>query len=101
MRSTSASRSPVSVDLDRLEAQLIPARRLAQRDAEHDRRAESQREHRGTARRLGEPSEERHPRRRETHRALIDEKRDRAPVAQRARHALHRFLVVDTVMPIR
>src|SRR5690348_15562506 len=61
--------------LHRLERQSKLPRRSTQRDAEHHRRAEPQREHRGAARRLRESSEERHPRRRETNRALIDEKR--------------------------
>ena len=82
-------------DLDRLEAQLIPARRLAQRDSEHHRRPESQRKNCGTARCLGKPPEERHPRRRQTHGALVDEKCDRMPRAQRTRNALHRFLVMN------
>ena len=56
---------------------------------------EPEREHRRTARRLGVSAEERHPRRREADRALIDEERHRVPLAQRARHAAHGVVVVD------
>src|SRR5262249_17226706 len=61
--------------VDRLEREHVASRRAAHSDAEHDRRAQTQREHRGASRRLGESSEEWNPRRGESDGALVDEKR--------------------------
>src|SRR5436190_2531409 len=80
--------------IDRLEAEAESAAGLANRGAEDNRRAETQREHGGPARCLREPAEKPHPGRRESHSTLVDEKRDSMASAERPRYAANGLVVV-------
>src|SRR5690348_13841511 len=80
--------------IDRLEGEAKAAGGLAERGAEYDRRAKSQREHRRPTWGLGETSKERHPGRCETDGALIDEKGNGMASAQCTGDATYSLVIV-------